>query len=224
MSPIKIIATGFGPFPGAPMNPTENLMRQLTVSPPKFSDDVVFQSFVLPTEYAGLTERLSLIGEMTKPDIAVHFGLAASATGFRLEEIARNRVARDKVDAAGICAPSDVVTYGVDDMASRLPLALIAQALRARRLPVEMSQDCGDYLCNALFFHSCAGVVPAFRPCLSGFIHVPQPGHLLSAAQLEAGARIILETSLTAYRDMAAQDFAGLTPAKSLTTSLNIRT
>ena len=47
---ISVVATGFGPFPGAPVNPTEALMRQLAIDAPLLGEDVAFQSFVLPTE------------------------------------------------------------------------------------------------------------------------------------------------------------------------------
>lgn len=199
---MQIVVTGFGPYPGQPQNPTEELMRQLAIDLPKLGQDVRLQRLVLPTEYSGLAERLTLIGALGKPDIAIHFGLAPMAKGFRLEEIARNYVATDQIDAAGKCAPFNEIATGVPDRASSLPLARLEAALRAENLPVERSQDCGDYLCNALFFHSCAGLVASFRPAMAGFIHVPLPGAHLNAAQLEAGARLIIAETVAAWRDI----------------------
>lgn len=198
---ISVVATGFGPFPGAPVNPTEELMRQLAVNPPLLGDDVAFQSFVLPTEYAGLDERLRLIGAMARPDIAIHFGLAHSASGFRLERLARNRLEPGRVDAAGGIPASAVVVEGAPDLDSTLPLARIETALRAHGLPVVFSDDCGAYLCNAIFYQSRGGLVEAFQPEMAGFVHVPATSPSFTAAQLEDGARLILAETVAAWRE-----------------------
>ena len=199
----SIIATGFGPYPGAPENPTEWLMRLFAVDAPVCGDDVRFQSFVLPTEYDGLQERIALIGNITAPDIAIHFGLSRQAQGFRLERLARNHVATDRVDAKGDRPASAALAPGLGDIASSLPLERCAAALTAAGIPAAMSDDCGDYLCNALFFHSCGKLVTEFQPCWAGFVHVPLPGSHFSEDMLARGARIIIAETYAAWRERA---------------------
>lgn len=198
---ISLVATGFGPYPGAPENPTEWLMRRFAVDPPDLGADVAFQSFVLPTEYAGLGERLTLIGGLARPDIAVHFGLSRSAHGFRLEGLARNRMSLERVDARGSLPQSSEIAHGRADIESSLPLQRCLAALKDNSIAAAMSDDCGDYLCNALFFHSRAGLIEAFRPVMSGFIHVPLPGSGFTQEALEKGARLILAETVAEWRD-----------------------
>lgn len=201
---IQVLATGFGPFPGAPLNPTEALIGRLAAAPPHLGDGVIFRTHVLPTEYGQLAAELDRLGRAINPDLAVHFGLAASAQGFRLERRARNTVSVDRVDAAGLKPPAAQLVPGGGDHLSNLPLDAIETALRRAELPVQHSEDCGDYLCNALFYHSRGGLVETFRPAMSGFIHVPLPGLLLSEDELEVGARLILAEAVMALRHARA--------------------
>jgi pyroglutamyl-peptidase len=194
---IRALVTGFGPFPGAPENPTAALMQRLAAAPPRWPG-VELAIETIPTEYAGLPGVLARLGAEARPDVAVHFGLAKKAHGFRLERLARNRANAGREDAAGGRPASAVLAEGEADRASTLPLDRIAATLQAAALPWEWSEDCGDYLCNALFFHAAAGLVPAFRPAMAGFVHVPLPGERFTAGDLERGARLILEECVAA--------------------------
>jgi pyroglutamyl-peptidase len=187
----RVLVTGFGPFPGAPVNPTETLMRRLGADPPDLGPEITFTAEVIPTVYGTLPDELARLGALHRPDVAVHFGLDRSATGFRLERLARNRQNVMRVDAAGGLPQAVHIAEGLDDHPSRLPLDEIAAALTAAGLPLQWSDDCGDYLCNAMFFHAVAGLVEGYAPRIAGFIHVPLPGPVLSEAGLEQGARII---------------------------------
>jgi pyroglutamyl-peptidase len=194
----RALVTGFGPFPGAPENPTAGLMQHLAAAPPRWPG-VELTIETIPTEYAGLPGVLGRLGAEARPDVAVHFGLAKSAHGFRLERLARNAVSTTREDAAGARSSVAVLAEGEADRPSTLPLERIAASLHAAALPWQWSEDCGDYLCNALFFHAAAGLVPAYRPAMAGFVHVPLPSERFSADDLERGARLILEECVAAF-------------------------
>ena len=191
----RILVTGFGPFPGAPENPTAWLVAQLVADPPCGEGIAAFHAEVLDVEYGLVGPRLSQLGSAFAPDIAIHFGLAAEASGFRLERAARNSHAGARPDNAGRLPPTLRICEGPDTLPSTLPLDAIAEALTAAGLPVQWSDDAGGYLCNTVFvlsrFHACKGL----RPVMSGFVHVPlfgsAPGEL-TPARLEAGARIAI--------------------------------
>lgn len=199
---IRVLATGFGPFPGAPVNPTETLMARLAARPPALGPEVTVTTAVIPTVYGSLADELARLGALHRPHVAVHFGLAASATGFRLERLARNRQNVMRVDAAGGLPTAVEIAPGGADLPTRLPLDPIAEALHAAGLPVQWSDDCGDYLCNTTFYHAVGGLVDGYAPAVTGFIHVPLPGEALSEDGLERGARIILALASVAARNM----------------------
>lgn len=211
--PIRILATGFSAFPRAPVNPTEALVAMLDAARPWLGADVELMVRVLPVEYGRAPAMLAEIGRDFRPDIAVHFGLAESAKGFRLETTARNRSSVLAADAAGLMPASMRICPGPNTLRSGLPLDAIEQALSEKGLPVQVSGNAGAYLCNHIFYLSRSGSVPDFRPAMSGFVHVPFLAEQLSAIeptraaklfsltrdQLLAGAITILECCAEAH-------------------------
>ena len=199
----RMLVTGFGPFPGAPENPTDWLMARLADKPPAGDGLGAFHAEVLEVEYGRVGPRLSDLGTRHAPDIAIHFGLAAEASGFRLERIARNSHAGARADNAGRLPPSARICAGPETLGSTLPLTAIAQELAAAGLPLEFSDDAGGYLCNTVFVLSRFHAVEGLKPAMSGFVHVPLLGdgpRRLAPAQLEAGARIVIAACAAAWR------------------------
>jgi len=194
----RVLVTGFSVFPGAPVNPTEALVGLLRETPP--ADGVAaFRAEVLAVEYDGLAARLSAIGQDFAPDIAVHFGLARTARGFRLERVARNSLRQARPDNAGRLPQAETICAGPETWASTLPLDAIAADLSAAGLPVEFSDDAGGYLCNMAFALSRSGTCAGLAPAMSGFVHVPPLAGTGLAGEIEMtlddlakGARIIL--------------------------------
>jgi pyroglutamyl-peptidase len=194
----RLLVTGFEPFPGAPVNPTEWLVGELERDPPSGDGIAAFRAEVLPVDYAKIRPRLSEIGREFRPNIAIHFGLAANCSGFRLERVARNSFAGARADNAGAVPEARAICNGPETLHSGLPLDTIHDALVKAGLPVEWSDDAGAYLCNMVFTLSRAHACEGFTPEISGFVHVPPTGEdkPLSKAQLLAGARIVIEETL----------------------------
>lgn len=184
MARVGILLTGFTPFPGAPVNPTEHLVRHFKANPPSLPD-VEFRFGVLPVDYAAVVPALATLADGFDPDIAIHFGLANEATGFRLETTARNAISSPVPDNADRCPTHGEILAGANHHASTLPLDAIAADLRGRGLPVALSDDAGGYLCNYVFYHSAAGMCRGFPAPMTGFVHVP-PVALPGAADPQA--------------------------------------
>lgn len=198
----RVLVTGFEPFPGAPVNPTEWLVGALRIEPPTIEGIAAFRAEVLPVDYAKVGPRLSEIGREFRPDIAIHFGLAAECSGFRLERVARNSFAGARADNAGALPEPSAICEGPATLASTLPLHAIRERLEAESMPVEWSDDAGAYLCNMVFTLSRAHACEGFAPEMSGFVHVPPTGEgrPLGNAQLLAGALAIVEETVRSRR------------------------
>jgi len=212
MNRPRILVTGFSVFPGAPVNPTERLVAALRADPSLLAampdlGQADIRVELLPVEYSAIPQLLETFGREFAPDIAVHFGLSAGATGFTLERLARNGTAAGRVDNSGALPAAACIVEGAGDHASTLPLETIHAALSARGLPAAWSDDAGGYLCNYVFYLSRSGAFPAFAPALSGFVHVPplretEPGNpnALPLADLVAGAALIVSECARAWR------------------------
>ena len=73
---LRILVTGFGPFPGAPYNPTQPLVARLTrLRRPAFTD-VELSSHIFPVTYKAVDRELPLALQKHKPHALLMFGLA----------------------------------------------------------------------------------------------------------------------------------------------------
>ncbi|MCB1522219.1 MAG: hypothetical protein KDJ37_16835 [Hyphomicrobiaceae bacterium] len=202
----RILVTGFGPFPGAPVNPTQAMVEHFRADPPAPEGLGAFRAAILDVDYATIGPQLSALGREFTPDIAIHFGLADPCRGFRLERVARNRHGSSVFDAIldnrGAAPKDRAICAGPQTLPSRLPLDAIAGALSRAGLPIEWSDDAGTYLCNTAMTLSLAHACEDFTPAMSGFVHVPPVSGEggMEFDDLVEGARIILETCLAHWR------------------------
>ncbi len=200
----RMLVTGFEPFPGAPENPTEALVAHFLADTPALEAEMRFA--ILPVDYGTVAAALAAGADGFHPDIAIHFGLAQSAAGFRLEEVARNEIVALRPDNTGKHPGMAAICDGAAELASTLPLDRIEYDLRAAGLPVERSRDAGGYLCNYVFYHSRGARVTGLDASVSGFVHVPwtdtmrdrhAPGApAISFDELTAGAGIVMKACL----------------------------
>jgi len=160
----SVLVTGFGPFPGVPVNPSEAIVARLgAVAGARLT------RHRLATAWDGLPVLDSLLAGVR---IAVHVGVAPRARQLRIETVAVD--ARDRAaDAAGRL-PSSVGASGAVRRSRAVAAPLVAAA-RAAGTPAGASADAGRYLCNALYFHSLAAAAASPRPHLAVFVHVPPP-------------------------------------------------
>ncbi|MAY63769.1 MAG: peptidase C15 [Rhizobiales bacterium] len=205
----RVLITGFGPFPGAPVNPTEALVRRLGTERGNLSAFCDIRTAVLPVEYAAVPDLLAELGRHHSPDIAIHFGLSAEAEGFTLERLARNEIAAGKPDNAGGQPGSSRIVEGGQGRPASLPLGEISARLEEAGLPWSWSDDAGGYLCNYVFYLSCSPHFTGLSAPMSGFVHVPllagEGANALSANAMPlddmiTGARLIVETCVIAWR------------------------
>jgi pyroglutamyl-peptidase len=198
----RVLVTGFEAFPGAPVNPTEALVKRLRKIRPRIAGMGAFAAEVLPVDYNAIGTRLAEIGRVFQPDIAVHFGLSQRCRGFRLERYARNSFVGGLPDNRGFSPPDGPICDAAERLPSTLPLQAIHGALADAGLPVEWSDDAGGYLCNVTFALSVAAACDGFSPAITGFIHLPLLGRgmALSAARVDRGVRIILTAAIATWR------------------------
>src|ERR1700741_1785863 len=89
---MNILLTGFGPFPGAPFNPTGRLEVKLARSRRLTQSGAQCTSHVFCTSYDAVDSELQALLERAKPDVIVMFGLAGRTRHLRIEMHAHNVV------------------------------------------------------------------------------------------------------------------------------------
>src|SRR5450631_4650943 len=89
---LRILTTGFGPFPGAPFNPTQPLLaRLLRLRRPALSD-VELSGHIFPVTYSAVDRELPELLTKHRPQALLMFGLADRTPHVRIETRARNAV------------------------------------------------------------------------------------------------------------------------------------
>ncbi len=188
----RLLVTGFGPFPGAPQNPTEPLMRTLAGERPEAFGAGALKAIVLPTDYRRSWDILRRLYAAFTPDVVVHFGLSHRIKAIHVERVARNAADPAKPDAAGFVPRfGRARRNGPEILEATLAVDAVAEALVGAGYAAGPSDDAGRYVCNATLYRSLhAGAAPRV-----GFIHVPPLGRsgmtrarLLDAAALALAA------------------------------------
>ena len=169
---MTVLITGFGPFPGVPVNATMRLVPELAHAAARQFPGLSIAHEVLATEWTAAPKRLEPLLADLAPDLVLHYGVSPRARGFEVEMRARN-LCSVTPDAAGVLPANAAIREGgAEYLASSLPVLHVVTRLRRRGIPAFVSRDAGGYLCNATLYHSLghARGVPGRRV---GFIHIP---------------------------------------------------
>jgi pyroglutamyl-peptidase len=166
-----ILITGFGPFPGAPFNPTAPLVQRLARLRRPASAAVHIVPHVFATSYAAVDRDLPRLMARHRPDALLMFGLAPRARRLRIETRARNVLALTP-DAGGAKPRSRAIAFNeAAALAMPAPARRLLATLRGTGLPAVLSRDAGRYLCNYLCWQ--AAVAARRGPKIAAFVHVP---------------------------------------------------
>lgn len=171
--PLTLLVTGFGPFPGAPFNPSSAIIAMLGGAVVRRFErlGVRLTTARLPVIFADVPGALTALLAETAPDAVLHIGLAGRRKKLGVERQGRNRLTSLFPDATrALPASRFVVGRAPEFRRARLPTARIARTLNAAGAAAEVSRDAGAYVCNQTLYLTLGEAVP-----LVGFIHIPRP-------------------------------------------------
>jgi pyroglutamyl-peptidase len=176
-----VLVTGFEPFRGERVNPSEAVVRALAGRPG-------LRIAVLPVSYRRAEAELAALLEAAPPRALLLLGLAAG-DAIRLERVARNCDASEGPDEDGEArATAPITAFGPADYGSTLPLTSFAEKLAGLALPVAWSDDAGGFLCNHVFYRAREWLEQRGLVVPCGFVHLPPLHALALERQLDAVA------------------------------------
>ena len=206
---MRVLLTGFGPFPGAPHNPSGDLAKALARRRRPALAAVKRSVHVFATIYASIDRELpALLAK--RPDVVLMFGLAGRRRQLCIETRARNAVSVIFPDASGHRPPCNIIARGEPQVRkAAAPSVRLLAAVRQRHLPARLSRDAGRYLCNYAYWRALQRVRGG-RPLVQ-FIHIPPVRHKVlprrqsgrrgpSLADLVAAAEAVLIALIAATR------------------------
>ncbi|HLN40335.1 MAG TPA: pyroglutamyl-peptidase I [Xanthobacteraceae bacterium] len=168
---MRVLITGFGPFPGAPFNPSAALAKALAHGRRPALAGIERTVHVFATTYASVDRDLPKLFAQ-KPDIVLMFGVAGRRHQLCIETRARNAVSLLFPDAGGYRPRHGVIKLrGPAALAGNAPFARLAGAAGTK---ARLSRDAGRYLCNYIYWRALEQV-RGTRPLLQ-FVHIPPVG------------------------------------------------
>jgi len=203
-----ILLTGFEPFGGHTLNPSELIAAGLngrTVA------GHLLVGATLACEFGKSLRQLRALMAAHQPALVVCLGLAESRREITPERIAINvEDARIPDNAGRQPTGRPIVRKGPAGYWSTLPIKSIVAALQAGGLPASVSQTAGTFVCNHVFYGLMHELAQTPRRVRGGFIHVPPIARKagtragLTLEQLASGITLAVETSMRVRRDIRA--------------------
>lgn len=191
-----ILLTGFEPFGGESVNPSQEIVRALNG---EMVGNHRLVGAVLPVAFSATQFTLDSLLTHHRPTLVVALGQAGGRNEISLERIAINLIDARIADNEGVQPIDEAVIEGTPGAYfSTLPIKAIAAHLRDLGIPAATSLSAGSFVCNQVFFvlaHLIATRHPGVR---GGFVHVPWLPE--QAVRYAGESSMALDTMITGVR------------------------
>jgi pyroglutamyl-peptidase len=158
-----ILLTAFEPFDGWRVNSSQLCLERLSeLLAPQY--DVTMR--VYPVDF--VAARQALLHDLhRRPALALHLGQMQRSGCLELEQRACNRGAQ----RGG--APFELEPQGEPHHFTTIPVAEWVRWLQQEGVPAAVSDDAGQYLCNAVYYWSLHHAARSPAPHRALFVHLP---------------------------------------------------
>lgn len=168
---IKLLLTGFEPFGGSHINPSEQVVRTLARDG---VPGVVLHPEILPVGRQDGPATLLNAVRACHPDAILCLGEAARRMAISIERVAINLLDYRLADHTGHqaiderIAPDGPAAYFVT-----LPVRVMLHAVRAAGIPAALSLSAGAFLCNQVTYELLHYLTTHQLDIPAGFVHLP---------------------------------------------------
>lgn len=145
----KILITGFEKFDNASMNPTQEMLVDLSYAKAQV------ETLVLPVEFERSFAILKNAIDRFSPEYVLLCGLAGNRKHISVEKVAINYINARIPDNSGY-QPLDqkISEKGNDGYFSTLPISELACHMQDMGIDLRMSFNAGSYVCNYLLYRA----------------------------------------------------------------------
>lgn len=170
---MRVLVTGFPPFPGVSTNPSQTLIDALRIGLLQI-DGVEIIPATVPVEYQGVEEVFDQLLVDVQPDVVLSFGVGRHSHSLRFESLAVNQDDASIPDNAGeIRTESRIIKTGPEQIATQFDLDTLFKLLSSQGIPAEISQNAGRYVCNHLLYYGSYYQDRSNHPYQFLFTHLP---------------------------------------------------
>jgi len=190
-----VLLTGFEPFNGYEVNPSEMVASELNGT---MIGDVKILSLILPVDFNRSSEKVREAIEKYEPLAVICMGLDGSARKIEVERIAINL---KSVYINSIFAGwKRIDENGPFLLFSTLPVNKIVESINENGTDARISCFAGTYSCNYVFYSTLLYMEEKGRETPAGFIHLPplksQKRYGMELKEMEEAIKIAVEKSI----------------------------
>lgn len=208
---MKILVTGFEPFNGGSINPSEQIVHRLTAP-----EGVTLIKKILPVEFQKAGIQLKELFQEYRPDVVLSIGQAGGRAEITVERIAINidcvkssngsKILPD--NAGNVPVDEPIEAEGAPAYFSTLPIWKLVETIQNHGIPAAISNTAGTYVCNHVMYVNLHQATTKYPNMKAGFIHVPfLPEQIAEREDKERLAAMPLEDMVKALQ--AAIEFLG---------------
>lgn len=169
--PGVVLVTGFDPFDGEELNPSWEVCRALAG---RTVEGLRVEACKVPCEFRRSIEAAAAAIRRFRPAVVLCLGQAGGRAHLTVERVAINVDDARIADNAG-SRPIDepIAAGGPPAYFATVPVKAMTAAMRAARVPAEVSNSAGTYVCNHLMYGVLHYLAAGGEGARAGFIHVP---------------------------------------------------
>lgn len=201
---MKLLVTGFEPFNGSAINPSEQIVYRLTAP-----EGVKLRKEILPVEFRASSIRLRELFQEYQPDVVLSIGQAGGRAEISVERVAIN-IDSVKSSNGSKLLPDNAGDMPVDEPIeadgaaayfATLPLWRMVEAMQQKGIPAAISNTAGTYVCNHVMYEELYLAAVRYPQMKAGFLHVPfLPEQIEHREDKERLAAMPLEDMVTALQ------------------------
>lgn len=167
---MKVLLAAFDPFGGEELNPAFEAVKIL-------EDEIAGAEIVkkeVPTVFKKSIKTLEKYIAEEKPDITICVGQAGGRYKLSVERVAIN-VDDARIEDNEGKQPVDTRIFadGKNAYFAELPIKAMVKEMKDHKLPAEVSNTAGTFVCNHLMYGLLYLIEKKFPEMKGGFIHVP---------------------------------------------------
>ncbi len=217
LAPINCLVTGYDPFEDEAFNPSELIAQDMPafVTLPATKTKIPLRSFVLPVcgkkAWPLMKSALDALKADGKPCVIVMMGLASMRKNICLERFALNIRDGNRKDNGGHLYSGQIIdTKAPEALRTNAPIEAVLKRLKTKGLPAEISNFCGAFVCNEIYFLAIDYLKKSRLPHLITFIHLPLPSNYGKILK-QKGSKKLFPLSKGKKNQLAAMRSAVLT-------------
>lgn len=168
---MKLLLSGFEPFGGSKINPSEQVVYRLAE---KGIEGVELVTVILPVERFAGPDTLIRSYISAQPDAVLCLG-ESGGPALAVERIAINVLDFLISDNGGhLITDKPIVADGPAAYLATLPVRTLVNSLNEQGIPAQVSNSAGTFLCNQVMYEMLHYIHKHHLATPAGFLHLPQ--------------------------------------------------